>query len=249
MIGSALYRRPVLLDADAHRGKRLAPLRDFGITRSLHAVYLAAAEFAHASLDFPILFVASGERLADGRAMVAPAALLGLSAEENLQLDGTRWQARYLPAFIRRYPFMSGPLGGSESPGVFVDADWGGFGDTEGERLFDDQGRHTAALERVLAFLRQFDEEARKTRIFCQRLVEQDLLEDMQADATLPDGRTLKVDGFLTVNERRFAELPEGVVLDWHRDGMLMLVHAHQVSLANLRHLVARKSQRMSKEQ
>src|SRR5690606_1911394 len=131
-------------------------------------------------------FVRTGEGLADGRAMVSPAALLGLSAQENLQLDGTRWNARYLPAFIRRYPFLTTKVQGSESPGVFVDAAWSGFGDEHGEPLFDDKGARTPALERALDFLRQFDEEERKTRIFCERLVAQDLLEDMQADATLP---------------------------------------------------------------
>lgn len=249
MIGAALYRQPVLLDAAAHRGKRLAPLADFSIARTLHAVYLTAAEFAHAGLDLPIIFVPTGERLANGRAMVAPAALLGLSAQENLLLDGPRWTARYLPAFIRRYPFLTAPVAGSESPGVFVDAAWSGFGDEAGEPLFDDGGAHTPALARALDFLRRFDEEARKTRLFCERLVAQDLLDDMQADATLPGGRTLKVDGFLTVNERRFAALPDDVVLDWHRSGMLMLLHAHQVSLANVRHLVERKANRLGKEE
>lgn len=249
MIGSALYRQPVLLDSALHRAKRLAPLADFSITRQLHAVYLTAAEFAHASLDLPIIFVPTGERLADGRAMVSPAALLGLSANENLLLDGTRWSARYLPAFIRRYPFLTAELPGSPSPGVFVDAAWSGLADDAGEPLFAPDGARTPALERALDFLRRFDEEARKTRVFCERLVGQDLLEDMQADATLPGGRTLKVDGFLTVSERRFADLPDEVVLDWHRNGMLMLLHAHQVSLANVRHLVERKAGRLDKEQ
>ncbi len=246
MIGSGLYRQPVLLDSTLHRAKRLAPLADFSITRHLHAVPLAAAEFAHAGLDLPIIFVPTGERLADGRAMVSPAALLGLSAQENLQLDGTRWDARYLPAFIRRYPFLTAPVPGGEAPGVFVDAAWSGFGDEAGEPLFAHDGAHTPALERALDFLRRFDEEQRKTRVFCERLVAQDLLEDMQADATLPGGRTLKVDGFLTVNERRFAELPGDVLLDWHRSGMLMLLHAHQASLANVRHLVERKARRLA---
>ena len=248
MIGSALYRQPVLLDSTLHRTKRLAPLADFSIARHLHAVALTAAEFPQASLDLPIIFVPTGERLANGRAMVSPAALLGLSAAENLCLDGARWDARYLPAFIRRYPFLTAPLAGSGSPGVFVDAAWSGFSDEAGEPLFADDGARTPALERALGFLREFDEEARKTRVFCERLVEHDLLEDMQADATLPGGQTLKVDGFLTLNARRFADLPDEVVLDWHRNGMLMLLHAHQVSLANVRRLVERKVNRISKE-
>jgi hypothetical protein len=38
---------------------------------------------------------------------VQPIAILGLKTDQNSYLDSEgRWKARYLPAFVRRYPFV-----------------------------------------------------------------------------------------------------------------------------------------------
>lgn len=244
MIQSALYRAPELLDSVRHRHKRLQNLTDYSVTQHMHAVFVAASEFPLAALDFPIIFVNTGERLANGRPMVSPVALLGLVANENLRLDGTRWDARYVPAFIRRFPFLTAGVQGASAPAVFVDASWSGFSDTEGEPLFDDQGQPTALLKGAIEFLQRFDAEQQRTRAFCTRLVELDLLKEMAADATLPNGETLKVEGLVMVDEEKLNALPDAQVLELHRSGMLMLLQAHLMSLANMQPLVERKAAR-----
>ncbi|CAG1018500.1 hypothetical protein BURC_03284 [Burkholderiaceae bacterium] len=247
MINSALYREPVLLDSKLHRHKRLKGLSDFGVTRNMHAVFLTATEFPQAALDFPIIFINTGERLDSGKPMVSPVALMGLTAGENLRVTAEgRWDARYLPAFIRRFPFLTAGVKGSDAPGVFVDAAWSGFSDTEGEPLFDEQGQPTAALKRAIDFLKRFDDEQQRTRRFCVRLTELDVLKEMQADATMPSGENIKIEGFLTVDEEKLNALPDPVVLELHRNGMLMLLQVHLISLANVRDLVERKAVRMA---
>ena len=66
----------------------------------------------------------------------------------------------------------------------------------------------------------------------------------MRFDATLPDGSKLTVDGFLTVDEKKLNTLPDDVVLELHRAGVLGLVHAHHVSLGDMRKLVEWHAQR-----
>jgi hypothetical protein len=46
------------------------------------------------------------------------------------------------------------------------------------------------------------------------------------------------VDGFLTVDDQKMTELPDAVVCELHRNGILGLVHLHWVSLGNMRRLV-----------
>lgn len=246
MINSALYKEPAQLDSQLHRHKKLKGLTDFSVARNMHAVFLTATEFPQAALDFPIIFINTGERLESGKAMVSPVALMGLTPNENLRVtaDG-RWDARYVPAFIRRFPFLTAGVKGSDAPGVFVDTSWSGFNDSEGEAMFDAEGQPTEALKRSIGFLQRFEDEQQRTRMFCQRLIELDVLKEMQADATLPSGENLKVEGFMTVDEEKLVTLPEAVVLELHRNGMLMLMHVHLVSLANVRDLVERKALRM----
>ncbi len=242
MINSALYRQPVLLDAVQHRAKRMGVLADFSITKAMHAVFVTATELPQAALEFPVVFVQTGERDAAGRPLISPIVLLGLAQNENLFLAGTRWDARYIPAFIRRYPFLTANLKGAAGPGVLIDAAWSGFSDTEGEPLFDEQGKPAPALQRAMQFLEMFEAEAQRTRAFCARLAELELLKEMKADATLPDGTKMSVDGFFTVDDEKLAKLPDATVLELHRNGMLALLHLHLASLNNLRHMVERKA-------
>ena len=249
MINSALYREPKMLDPTAHRHKRLKGLSDLSVTKNMHAVFLTATEFPQAAVEYPIIFVNTGERLPNGRAMVSPVALLGLAPNENLRLDNGRWTARYVPAFIRRFPFLAARMEGSDVPGVFVDTAYEGFNDTEGERLFDDEGVQTETLKNVIEYLSRFDEEQSRTRLFCLRLVELDVLKEMTVDGTLPSGESVKVEGFMSVDEDKLNQLPDATVLELHRNGILMLLNAHLISLVNMRDLLERKAMRTAQQQ
>jgi hypothetical protein len=244
VINSALYREPELLDPARHRGLKMGTLADFSITKGMHGAFITVTEMPQAALEFPIVFIHSGERDASGRPTVSPIVLLGLAVNENLYVDGARWDARYIPAFIRRYPFLTATLRNAGATGVMVDRAWSGFSEQEGEALFEADDQPAPALQRAMEFLQMFETEAQRTRSFCARLAELDLLREMKADATLPKGETLSVDGFLVVDEEKLHKLAESVVIEAHRNGMLMLLHLHLASLANMRQMVERKARR-----
>lgn len=235
---SALYRAPQPLDPGRHGGLRLQPVSDWSIASRMHAAFVAAAEWPDAALEFPILFVHSGELDAAGAPVITPVVLLGLAQGENLIVEGTRWCARYVPAFIRRYPFVPG------RDGMLIDSAWSGWSSTEGEALFDAQGRAAPALQRAQAQLDRFDAQARQTRAVCSRLAALDLFKPMQADATLPDGRTLSIEGFRVIDEARLQALPDADVLALHRDGLLQAIHLHLASLRTMPALIERKALR-----
>jgi hypothetical protein len=244
VINSALYREPELLDPARHRRLKMGTLADFSITRGMHGAFITVTEMPQAALEFPIVFIHSGERDAAGKPTVSPIVLLGLSVNENLYVDGARWDARYIPAFIRRYPFLTATLRNAGATGVMVDRAWSGFSEQDGEALFEADDQPAPALQRAMEFLQMFETEAQRTRSFCARLAELDLLREMKADATLPQGQTLSVDGFLVVDEEKLHQLGEPVVIEAHRNGMLMLLHLHLASLANMRQMVERKARR-----
>jgi hypothetical protein len=76
--------------------------------------------------------------------------------------------------------------------------------------------------------------------------MELDLLESMTANLTLPNGQEMAVEGFFTVKEGKLAELEDAVVLEMHKSGMLMLLHAHLMSLGMMRTLAELKGKRMA---
>jgi hypothetical protein len=242
---NSLYRNPVPLDAELHRHKRLQPLTDYSIANSLHATYVGVDEFGQAALEYVIMFVDAGNDSA-GRAQVTPAVLLGVKPGENLMVEGKQWKANYIPAFIRRYPFWTTDTTDPNAASVLVDAGWPGFSDTEGEPLFDTAGVPTTVLREALEFINRFEAEALRAREFCARLVHLDVLRETKADAVLPDGKTLSVKGFYSIEEAALRSLPDTTVLDLHRSGALALMHAHLLSLAHLRPMIERKVLRMT---
>jgi len=245
---SALYRDPVPLNPVLHRDKRVGQLSDFSVAKGLHAVYLAAAEFEHAALEYVIVFVPTGDDSATGKRRVAPIVVLGLHLGENLFVDGTRWDAHYMPAFIRRYPFWAADLSGgsADGPPICIDAAWSGWSDTVGDRVFEADGTPAPALTRAIEFMRAFEAEVLRTNALCSVLVEQNLLRDMKADATLPDGTALALNGFFAVDPEKLQALPDATVVELHRNGILALLQMHLLSLANLRPMIDRKVRRLA---
>ena len=232
-----MHLRPTGLDSNTHRNLRLRlPVQDWSVGNKLNALFVAASEFADTCREFPIVFVKSGKD-ADGSEPVAPIAVFGVSQAENLFIVGERWRGRYMPAVMRMYPFCMARVD-DERLALCLDMAYAGASESEGEALFDAEGKPTELLQSVQKQLEDLEVEVQRTRAVCVRLQELDLLRDMRFDATLPGGRKHTVDGFLVVDEEKVRNLPDAAVLELHRNGLLGLIHLHWMSMRNMHPLL-----------
>jgi hypothetical protein len=232
------YEKPVLLDRDKHRRRRVRPGNGFGFARKANSLYLAGAEFNEACKEYAVVFT----RAQGGK--IVPVVMLGLRARDNLFVgDDERWDARYVPAFVRRYPFVLAELPG-QSLAVCIDEAFPGLNESEGEALFDEEGKETPFLRNALDFLTNYQREYLRTEAFCQRLDQAGVLTEMNARADLVDGRSFTVNGLLVVDEKKLLALPDATALAMFRAGELHLVSLHLASLSNMKRLVDRLSQR-----
>jgi hypothetical protein len=245
MINDKIHKKPVTLDREKHRKLRLKlDAADLSMTTSLNAFFLAAAEFGDACKDYPIVFVKAGNA-PDGKQLVAPLAVLGVVADQNLCVDSGRWRVRYVPALLRLYPFAMARVSDTQLV-VCIDESAKGFSETEGQPLFNADGQPTEFTLTVQKQLEQFEVEVERTKLLGAKLIEKDLLRDMRFDATLPGSQPLVVDGFMTVDEKRLAELSDADIVELQRSGAMGLIHAHQLSLANMARLVDWHAQRLA---
>jgi SapC len=244
VIDANLFTAPQALDRVAHRAQRLKPQGvRYDRTAGMNAMFIAAVEFIDASRDYPIVFIEAGKG-PDEQRDVAPVAVLGLSQGENLMLEADGgWAARYVPALLRGYPLGLARTD-DQNYVVVIDTQADALSPSDGEPLFDAKGEPTPMLEERRKFLEQLENEAQRTRLLGRSLLEHQLLQPMRFDATLPDGKSLTVEGFLTVDEKKFSELPEAAVMQLHKTGVLALIHAHQFSLGLMRGLVERRHAR-----
>jgi hypothetical protein len=237
VINPLLFRKPVAIEAGAHRALRIKPAsRDWSVASQLNAMFLATAEFGDACSDYPIVFVNAGND-AQGQRQVAPVAVFGLREQENLYVEDGRWRVPYIPALLQAYPFGIARLDDARVA-VVMDQDFGGWSTTEGAALFDDQGQPSEYLAGMRDQLERVEAEIQRTRAFSRLLLDMDLLADMRFDATLAGGQKVSVEGFLAVDEKKLAALPDAKVLELHRNGALGLIHAHQISMRHIRKLV-----------
>ena len=244
MINQNLHRQPAALDSALHRQLRLqVPITDWSLAKQLNAIFLAVAEFGDACKEFPIVFVKAGKET-DGTDAIAPIAVLGMVADDNLYLQDGRWRAQYMPAVLRLYPFCIGRID-EQRFAICLDMGFSGAGEAEGQAVFLDDGQPTELLKTMHKQLEALEGEIQRTRQVCKRMLELGLLADMRFDVTLADGRQHTVDGFLTVDEKKVTELPDSVVGELHRNGVLGLIHLHWLSLTNMRGLAERHAQRM----
>jgi hypothetical protein len=220
------YERPELLTADRYRGKSLAPGVPLHFAKKTNSVPLNGVEFAPALRHYPIVF--------SEEAAPFPMAILGLRDVENLFVDAAgRWEeGAYVPAYVRRYPFIFMSGLDQKQFALCVDAASAFVVAGDANPFFRD-GQPSEATRNALAFCSSFQLEYEKTRAFAAALAEHKLLESKTADIGLKDGRKLIFGSFKLVDEAKLAALPNAVVADWLRRGWLAWIHAHLLSFAN----------------
>ncbi|MFG6449425.1 SapC family protein [Roseateles sp. BYS180W] len=236
-----MYANLTALDREQHKKLRLkldAPVLER--VAELNSLFLATVEFADACKEFPIVFVRVGTPVEGQPQAVAPLAVLGLKPGSNLFLKDSKWTGNYLPAYARRYPFAMARISDDgQDMAMCFDAEWKGFSETEGSSLFADDGQPSEFLANAKSFVEQFEMESERTRMACVKLVELDLLQDMRFEAQLGNGEKIDVEGFLTVNEKKLAELEDAKVVELHRNGLLSLLEMHRLSLSNMSRLAS----------
>ena len=201
----------------------------FGFARNANSVPLAAIEIPHAAREYTVVFAAAGES-------VVPVVILSINENENLYLtDEGGWAAKYIPAFVRRYPFVFSQNEDHTQFTLCLDEEWDGFNqDGNGEKLFDDKGERTPYTDKLLDFLKDFQRDMERTKHFCKKLKDLELLEDKQANFTLPDGEKRSLRGFMTINREKLVALPAEKIQELAKTGELDLIYAHLLSMKNM---------------
>ncbi len=208
-------------------------------SRGSHLIPALGDEFAAAARELPIVFVMS-----EGRP--TPVFVVGVDVEKNDFVgEEGNWKARYIPAYLRRYPFMLGDLGEQKSV-LCID---GGYKAPEvgGERLFDDKGEGTIYLNSAIEFVNRYAEAANRTDAFVDLLRKLDLLHGIVVEVRKGASDSRSLQGFLAVSEAKLAELDEAGFAELRKSGALPLVYAHLLSLGAFSNLSALSAQESDK--
>jgi hypothetical protein len=223
-----IYESAVPVSAARHANVSVEANDSYAFSAGVNAVPLMAIEFPRAAAEYAIVFSAEGDE-------VMPVVVLGIRNEQNLYLSAdAHWKADYIPAFIRRYPFVFSSSADGKSLTLCIDESHPGVNrEGRGGALFGPDGKPTAYVEKVLDFLKEYQAHFERTRQFCRRLKALDLLEPMQANVTTPQGATLTLGGFLGVSRDKLRGLAGDTLQQLARNDELELLYLHLASMRN----------------
>ena len=230
------YTQVEVLDAAVHAGMSLKENIGYGFARNTNFIQLIATELFAAASHYPIVFTTDP--------VPSILAVVGLRESDNLFVshDGKSWDATYIPAYVRRYPFVFLDMARNDELGLCIDAAAGALTQGDVRPLFE-AGELGAATRHALNFCIEFQRSHIATEACMLALMAQDLLIPYQVTSTLESGEQLAATGFKVVDEARLARLPDDVVLEWHKQGWLGLVHAHLASAGCWAQLAKRVSE------
>jgi SapC len=233
------YQKPVVLNRETHKALKIRSVPSYAYAAGINSVPLTSNEFASAARQLPILFVP------DTNGNPNPVALLGLHRDENLFVDADgRWADAYIPAFIRRYPFVLIQGAKPEELTVGIDAAYPGFNTEVGEPMFGEDGTEGPGLKRAIEFLNAYRIEAQRTQDLAAQLKRLDLLIPQTITVSRKDGTKSTLDGFTVVDEQRLAKLDDKEAVTLLRSGHLAWIYMHLLSLHNIADLSSRLDSR-----
>lgn len=204
-----------------------------------HAIPLTVEEFPQAMRDYPIVF-SSGDN-------PVPLALMGLNEGINVffEDDGTVIGTPYIPAYVRRYPFLLAKIDqSSDSLSLCFDPSSNLVGEfDDGRELFDAEKKPTQHTQELLKFCEMFEQAGNKTNAFMKELKDADLLMDGEVaiNRTTGEGQPFIYRGFQMINQEKLRDLRGDQLRKWNENGLLPLIHAHLFSLDLMRVIFAKQ--------
>lgn len=236
-----MFKSLVPVNKARHEGKKIKQVEGFGFAADFHIASIMVHEFARAASLYPVVFLEDKEQDS-----FRPVVLMGMDAGENLFVgaDG-KWQASYVPAIIRRYPFALASAGEEGKFTVCIDEGSDLISETEGLPLFNEQGEPAEALENVKRYLGELQQMDAFTNEFCKYMVAHNMLTPLNMRVQQAD-QVKNINGCYVINEERLNGLSVDGFMELRDKRYLPAVYAHLLSLAQIERLMTLKDERLA---
>ncbi|MGI9220188.1 MAG: SapC family protein [Woeseiaceae bacterium] len=230
-----------LVNKDYHHDVLINTDRSVALGDNVQLAMTFPAEFRSIQTAYPIVFQKNDDE------DFIPVALLGFEQNENLFLSDSGWDAAYVPAMIRKEPFLIGTQGDGDDPArvLSMDMDNPRVNREKGEALYGELGEMTQFLESQAAMLEVIYRGHQESTLFVKALLDQDLLESVTFEVTLSDGSRNSLLGFYTINEEKVAELDAETLHLMNRNDMLTPLFMVMASTGNIQRLVDLKNAKL----
>ncbi|MEL7039911.1 MAG: SapC family protein [Pseudomonadota bacterium] len=242
------YKNPQPLNPEQHAGLGVKQIdQPFGFLREAHAVPVTVTEFGMASTSYPIIFVGD---------TYTPVAVMGVRQGENLFVrdDGQTEPDFYVPAFVRRYPFVFANDNDGDRLLLCIDREAPMVSNQPDVPLFEN-GEPSAFTQNAIEFCKEFERQRRSTTEFVGIIKSMDLFEqktvafqprDAQGNSV---GEQQKIADYWAIDENRLNDFSDDQFKELRTNGALGAIYAHMISLLNWQRVIQRAIQTQQAQQ
>jgi len=234
-----LFERPELMTKEQHGELALsAPAKRYQFCANVRAIPITISEIPAAMKDYPIVFMSAEQPI--------PLAIMGLVDDVNLFVDdnGDWEENRYLPGYVRRYPFGIAAEASGERMAIVIDAAFEGLAAGGETPLFENE-EPASNTQAAIEFCKTYERDRLMTDEFTKRLAPYELIHGQTAQYT-PQGDTepKAFAQYFGIDEEKLNALDDEQILELRKSGMLPILYAMMMSLGNWRMLLQRRAKR-----
>lgn len=242
-----LYENPEPLSLERHRGLGVKRMdRPFEFLRTATVAPLTVNEFGVACGSFPIIF-AGDEKV--------PLAVMGIRKDENLFVtpDGQFERNLYVPAYVRRYPFIFANDESNDKLVLCIDRGAATISDQPDIAFFEDD-KPSKYTNDAIEFCKEFERQRRGTVEFTKICGEHDLFEQKTVtfqprNADGSEGQPQKIADYMSISEQKLNQMDPATLAKLRDQGVLQACYAHLISLLNWQRVIQSALGRMQAEQ
>ncbi len=227
-----LYSNPEPLQYELHKDMGVSPVPDpFSFARGAHLIPLTFGEFPSAACCYPIIFAGEPK---------IPVVALGLTNEKNvfINADGGWADDLYIPAFIRRYPFVLADNPAEQKLTLCFDRASSYIQESKPEIPFFSGEELSDYAKSALETCKTYEQQHRLTKQAMTVLSSYDIFEVKSLTYQIPEQGNLdeakqQSISYLGVDEKKFSELSDSKFCELRKQGLLNLIYGHLFSLSN----------------
>jgi len=228
------YQNIVALDRKKHQSLSLTTPISLDFAAGANFIPILLTELSEVTQELPVLFVPIGE------SEFALAAITGVQKESNLLIRNGSWLGRYVPAFLRRYPFIT--LGNPSDTSQFTIAIDDQAQCLQGASLkglpaqkhpLFEKDKPGKKLEELIPFLQKFHLDNQQTYAFCKRLQELNLLVKSDLGVQDKQGKKYQVNGGWLIDEAALKALDPKLIQEFFVSDWLQKIYQIQFSIKN----------------
>jgi len=223
----------VPIKKETHQNTKIAAKRSLSHLANQHIIPVTAREFAQAQTSYPIVVVKepNTDRL---RAIC----MLGLEVGENLFYGEDKWDGIYIPQGVSMVPFALGLDPDKENTlTACVDEESEYVGEDKDNALFDAEGNETEYLKTIHESLGRLYENEVATEGFVKELMDNELLMELELQISFSNDDNKKLVGLYGIDEQKLQSLSEEKVVDFHKRGLFIPIHAMLGSVGQIHRL------------